>query len=293
MKRQQTASDSTELVQTRTAEDGLLPEETCEELVAQDSAGEGSSAVTLPGSSTLVVPNTDRELAHYGDRSVVPHAGDGAYQVAVAESSQVMSESFSEGALTNRTRTDSDDDEENENAFEPSSKQVREYTLQIDAAPVPVPEPIRPSTTPLPASPARRPTHLPTGPGEENVPSSPARRRNTALDFGFLPPADEDVGRSIDLSNETLEVENGADKFVLPVSARNIVGPTNSAVAQLLAGHAHSALLFIQDGQYYSSLGPDDLPGLCAWKLVSSHPSVPIFLTMRMTYVTLISCILS
>jgi hypothetical protein len=224
----------------------------------------------------LVVPNTDRELAPYRgqDRSVVLLKGEESYQVGFVETSQVLSHSFSEGALANPPDEESDAEEEGEGGggFEPTSKQVREYTLQIDEAPVPVPEPVRPSTTPLPTSPPRRSAHVPTESGEEErVPSSPTRRRNTALDFGSLHSAGEDVGRSIDLSNETLEVEIGADKFVLPASARKIVGPANSAVAQLLAGHAHSALLFIQDGQYYSSLGPDDLPGLCAWKLVRRH----------------------
>jgi hypothetical protein len=54
----------------------------------------------------------------------------------------------------------------------------------------------------------------------------------------------------------------------VPGSPRSLGGPDTPAVAAVLAAHKQSSLLFVHNHMYCCSMGPDELPGLAAWKLV-------------------------
>lgn len=166
--------------------------------------------------------------------------------------------------------------------------QVRESSLQIDAEPGLGRIPARPSTTPLLPSPSTLRNGGCTQDSQQECPDeqdrlSPALRRNSAYE-----PSEHHhhpthshafIAQSIDLSGETLEVSPDSDKFVLPASARSIVGPEDRVVSQLLAGHVHSTLIGVEGEQYVAHIGPDDLPGMCAWKLVSAPYNLHSFMS--------------
>jgi hypothetical protein len=241
-----------------------------EEAALASALSRCSTALSVRAPEDLTIPSTERALTAHStsgggvivrgdyENSLVPHYGGRELTVYAAMH-----------AVTQ-------EDEAGPDMYADSTTMlVREATLQVDPDPQPALSPQRPTTVPNPPSPSRwnasRPTSSAFFPASGE--NSPARRRNSLSSAAGRVNREGGVAESIDLSGETLEVNMSRDGFVLPAESRTIVGPENRAVAQLLAGHVHSALLYVADGQYCSKFGPDDLPGLCAWKLVSSTVS--------------------
>jgi hypothetical protein len=243
-----------------------------EETAVASALSRCSTALSVRTPEDLTIPSTERALTAQStsngdvivrgdyESSLVPHYG--GLEVTVYAPMDAVPQ---------------DNEAEPDMYADSTTMHVREATLQVDPDPQPALSPHRPATVPLPPSPSRwnasRPTSSAFFPPSGN--NSPARRRNSLSSAAGRDHREgAGVAESIDLSGETLEVNMSRDGFVLPAESRTIVGPENRAVAQLLAGHVHSALLYIADGQYCSKFGPDDLPGLCAWKLVSItvHP---------------------
>lgn len=106
---------------------------------------------------------------------------------------------------------------------------------------------------------------------DAETPHLQARRRNTALTFPSANMLQESSETIPDLSQTTLDVSDythsGGDEAP-PDSARSVASPSHPLVAKLLM-HNNSELLYVKDGCFCSRLGPDELPGLRAWKLVS------------------------
>ena len=208
---------------------------------------------------------TERAVTAYSERDVVP--------ISSGDERQLQSRA----ARDVNYYIDAEEVEESEKLFlkstaefaESTTRHVRAAHLQVDSEQPGVQPVHRPNTVPLPPSPTRRYEEGVTT--VNGVEFSPIRRKTV---FAFPTNWDTSERASIDLSNETLEICEDMDKFTVPVSSRTVADATHPAVSQLLAGHVHSCLLYIQEDIYCCKIGADDLPGLCSWKLVSNSVAV-------------------
>lgn len=156
---------------------------------------------------------------------------------------------------------------------------VKVSTLKIDDSAVGADGAIqRPNTVPV-NSPDRRKLLDNASQSQHSVDSEQSgddsplpqmRRRNTALTFPTSNMLQDSADTVPDLSQTTLEVSDNAgnahnDK---PDTSRSVASASHPLAIKLLL-HKNSELLYVEDGFYCSRVGPDELPGLRAWKLVS------------------------